>query len=56
MSHSEVVHSKPQAEAASAEAKLDTDRSELGPKEVHDILEYKGSYVHSYVCICMHMS
>ena len=48
MSYSE-VHSKPQAEAASAIGKLDTDTSEMGLKEVHDILEYKGSYIAMYL-------
>ena len=42
MSSSE-VHSKSQVKAASVEVKLDTDISELGSKELHDILEHKGT-------------
>ena len=42
MSYSE-VYSKSQAEAASSEVKLDTDMSELGSRELHDILEHKGT-------------
>ena len=37
------VHSKSQAKAASSEVKLDTDISELGSRELHDILEHKGT-------------